>query len=258
MKKNALKEKISSGDVAVGSFLFAPSPTVMEIFGYAGFDFVIIDAEHAPTGALDTVNLENIVRAGEVSGTTPLVRIPERSRVMTQKVLDAGALGVVVPMIQTRREAEEAVLDAKYPPLGHRGSCYLTRPTQFTAAFTQDYWAEANKNTMVIPLIESKMAVDNLEDILSVDGIDFLFFGARDYSMSLGYPTTENPETKRAIEHVNEVCERRGVPLARFLYPPYDRSVKQAIDEGFRILVVGGDVALLYQACRDVMKSVGR
>jgi len=258
LKKNALKGKISEGEVTVGSFLFTPSPTVMEILGYAGFDFVIIDAEHSPTGALDTVNLENIVRAGEVSGTIPLVRIPERSRITTQKVLDAGALGVVVPMIQTRREAEEAVLDAKYPPLGHRGSCYLTRPTQFTAAFTPDYWAEANSNTMVIPLIESKTAVDNLEDILSVDGIDFLFFGARDYSMSQGHPTTDDPETKRAIEHVKDVCERSGVPLARFLYPPYDRSVRQAMDEGFRILVVGGDVALLYQACRDVMKSVGR
>jgi len=256
LMKNRLKEKISSGKVVVGSFLFTPSPTVMEIFGYSGFDFAIIDTEHAPLGPLDAVGLENVIRAAEVSGIAPLVRIPERSRVTTQKVLDAGALGIVVPQIQSREDVEEAVMDAKYPPEGHRGSCYLTRPTHFTAAFTPSYWEEANTNTMVVPLIETKEAVDNLEEILSVRGVDFLFFGSRDYSMSFGHPTTDNPETQRAIKHVNETCAEKGVPLARFLYPPYKESVRQAIDEGFRILVVGGDVALLYEACREVVKNV--
>jgi len=256
LMKNRLKEKIRGGEVVVGSFLFTPSPTVMEIFGYSGFDFAIIDTEHAPLGPLDAVDLENVIRAAEVSGITPLVRLPERSRIMTQKALDAGALGIVVPQMQNREDVEQAVMDAKYPPKGHRGSCYLTRPTHFTAAFTPSYWEEANENTMVVPLIETKEAVDQLEEILSVKGVDFLFFGSRDYSMSLGYPTTDNPETRRAIQHVNEVCAEKGVPLARFLYPPYEKSVKQAMDEGFRILVVGGDVTLLYEACRDVVNSV--
>jgi len=228
----------------------------MEIFGHAGFDFAIIDTEHGPTGYTDTVGLENIIRAAEVSGITPLVRIPERSRVTTQKVLDAGAKGIVVAMIETADEAREAVADAKYPPEGHRGACYLTRPTHYAAGFTPKYWSEANQATMVVPMIETKKAVDNLDSVLSVKGIDFLFFGTRDYSLSLGHPTPDNEETKEAILRVNEACVRRGAKLARFLYPPYDKSVRQAVDEGFQILVVGGDVALLYQACRDVIKNV--
>lgn len=145
--------------------------------------------------------------------------------------------------------------DAKYPPEGHRGSCYLTRPTNFTASFTPSYWADANANTMVIPMIESKQAVDNLDEILSVKGTDFLFFGARDLSMSLGYPTPDNPETRSTMRHVNDLCAEKGVPLARFLYPPYDKSAREAIDEGFRILVLGGDVAILYETCRNVVRG---
>ena len=256
MRVNRLKEKLKAGQVVLGSFLFTPSPTVMEIFGYSGFDFAIIDTEHAPLGPLDTVGFENVVRAAEVSGITPLVRIPERSRVFTQKVLDAGAMGIVVPMIQSKEEVEQAVQDTKYPPEGQRGGCYLTRPTGFTSGFTPDYWADANRNTMVVPMIETKKAVENLDEILSVKGIDFLFFGTRDYSLCLGYPTPDNEPTREAIRRVNEICKSRGTLLARFLYPPYEKTVKQAISEGFQVLVVGGDVSLLYDVCQNIVKSV--
>jgi len=116
MKINSLKEKIRAGQVVVGTYLFIPSPTIMEILGYAGFDYVIIDTEHSPTGCLDAQTLENIVRAADVSGVVPLVRLPERSRIMTQKALDAGAMGIEVPWVKTREDVENAVKDAKYPP----------------------------------------------------------------------------------------------------------------------------------------------
>ncbi|TRO59739.1 hypothetical protein E2P71_01005, partial [Candidatus Bathyarchaeota archaeon] len=111
--ENKLREKLARGEVALGTFMFTYSPTVMEILGHSGFDFVIIDTEHGPTGISDTITLEQIIRAAEVSGTVPLVRIPERSKVMTQKALDAGAKGIVVPFIQTKEDAELAVKDAK-------------------------------------------------------------------------------------------------------------------------------------------------
>ncbi len=120
--ENALKEKLRKKEVTLGTFMFTYSPTIMEILGHSGFDFVIIDTEHGPTGAMDTVMLEQIIRTAEVSGTVPLVRLPERSKIMTQKVLDAGALGIVLPWIQTKEDAEEAVRVAKYPPAGHRGA----------------------------------------------------------------------------------------------------------------------------------------
>jgi len=256
MMENKVKEKIEKGQVVVGTFLFTPSPTVMEILGYAGFDFAIIDTEHAPTGPLDTVTLENIVRAADVSGVVPLVRLPEPSRVMTQKALDSGAMGVVVPGIRTKEDAVQAVRSTKYPPEGERGCCYLTRATGYTSAYSDDYWSSANRATMVAPLIENKEAVDNLEDIISVGGIDFVFFGPRDFSMSLGYTDVNNPETSSAREHVERICKARKMPLARFLYPPFEESAKHSIDEGARILVAGGDVALLYQTCRGLVQAV--
>ena len=256
MRPNRLKEKIGRGEPVVGTFMFTSSPAVMEILGYAGLDFVIIDTEHAPTSPLDTVTLGNLVRAAEVSGVVPLVRLPERSRVMTQKVLDAGAMGIVVPWVKTRGDIEEAVQDSRYMPEGLRGACYLTKAARYSAGFTGDYWGEANRNVMVVPLIENQEAVDNLDEILGVEGIDFVFFGGRDYSMSCGYPTVDNPATKAAIRKAHEVCAKYGKPLARFLYPPFDRSVREAVADGATVLVAGGDVSLLLSAATQVADAL--
>jgi 4-hydroxy-2-oxoheptanedioate aldolase len=256
---NKIREKLKKGQVVLGTFMFTYSPTVMEILGHSGFDFVIIDTEHAPTGISDTITLEHIIRAAEVSGTVPLVRIPERSTIMTQKALDAGAMGIVVPWIQTKKDAEEAVKDAKYPPRGHRGSCFLTRPTGYSSKFTPDYWEAANNNTMVIPLIENQTAVDNIDGILNVSGIDFIFFGGRDYSMSCGFTEVNNPATNSAREILMKKSEEYNIPLAHFLYSPFEESVKNSVAKGGKILVAGGDVSLLLQICgelRGVVDSI--
>jgi 4-hydroxy-2-oxoheptanedioate aldolase len=258
MMENVVKKRIQEGQVVLGTFLFLPSPGVLEILGRAGFDFVIIDTEHSPIGSLDTVLLENLVRAAEVSGVVPLVRLPEHSRIMAQKALDAGGMGVVVPGIRTAEECLDVVRSTKYPPMGDRGCCYLTRATGYTAMYTEEYWEEANRSTMVVPLIENKEAVENLDAILDLGGIDFAFFGPRDYSMSLGHSTVQNPDTFTARERVERLCKEKGVPLARFLYPPFEESVKRSVDEGARILVAGGDVSLLYGAARGLASAVER
>lgn len=255
---NPFKDKIRNGEVALGTFLFSYSPTVMEILGHSGFDFVIIDTEHGPTGPLDTRMLEQIIRAAEVSGTVPLVRLPERSKIMTQKALDAGAKGIVIPWIQTKEDAEEAVRDAKYPPEGHRGSCFLTRPTGYSSKFTPDYWENANDSIIVAPLLENQEAVDNVEDILKVPGVDFIFFGGRDYSMSCGLAEVNNPTTKSARKHLIEKCSQHGVPMANFLYSPFDESVRDSVAQGAQILVAGGDVSLLLQVCKGLRKVVDK
>jgi 4-hydroxy-2-oxoheptanedioate aldolase len=249
---NQFKERLKYKKVALGTFLFTYSPTVMEILGHSGFDFVIIDTEHGPTGPLDTITLEHIIRAAEVSGTVPLVRLPERSKVMTQKVLDAGAKGIVVPWVRTKEDAEAAVMDAKYPPEGHRGSCFLTRPTGYSSKFTPEYWEEANNGVIVAPLIEDQTGVDNLDEILQVDGVDFIFFGGRDYSMSCGFAQVNNPQTKSARQHIIDKCSEYDVPMANFLYSPFDESVKNSVAQGAQILVAGGDVSLLLQVCKEL------
>lgn len=254
--KNPLKEKIKNKEVVVGTFLFSSSPVVMEILGLSGLDFVIIDTEHGPTGTVDTQRLATLIRAAETAGTVPLVRIPERDRIMTQKVLDSGAKGIVVPWINTGEEAAEAVAFSKYPPRGVRGACYLTRGANYSIGFTEEYWNDANENTMVVPLIENQEGVDNIKDIITTPGVDFVFFGGRDYSMSMGHPVVNNPDTRNAMMHLEKVCREHDVPLARFLYPPFEESTKIAIKEGFRVLVAGGDVSLLAHASQNLVKSV--
>lgn len=256
--ENPLKEKLKNKEVALGTFMFSYSPTIMEILGHSGFDFVIIDTEHGPTGANSTLMLEQIIRAAEVSGTVPLVRLPERSRIMTQKVLDAGAKGIVVPWVQTKDDAEEAVKDTKYPPTGHRGACFLTRPTGYSSKFKPDYWEKANENTLVVPLIENQKSVDNIEEILSVEGVDFVFFGGRDYSMSCGFAQVNNPQTKSARELLMRKCEEHDVPLAHFLYAPFEESVANSISKGAKVLVAGGDVSLMLQICSELRKVVDK
>jgi 4-hydroxy-2-oxoheptanedioate aldolase len=256
--ENPLKEKLRKKEVALGTFMFTYSPTIMEILGHSGFDFVIIDTEHGPTGAMDTVMLEQIIRAAEVSGTIPLVRLPERSKVMTQKALDAGAKGIVVPWIQTKEDAEEAVRDAKYPPTGHRGACFLTRPTGYSSKFIPDYWERANENILVVLLIENQKSVDNIEGILSVEGVDLVFFGGRDYSMSCGFAQVNNPKTQNARELLMEKCDQYDVPLAHFLYAPFEESVADSIGKGAKVLVAGGDVSLMLQICTELKKVVDK
>jgi 4-hydroxy-2-oxoheptanedioate aldolase len=250
-----LKEKLRRGEAIIGTFLFTSSPEVMEVLGHAGLDFVIIDTEHGPTGTLDTVLFGHLVRAAESAGVVPLVRLPERSRIMTQKVLDAGAMGVVVPMVETADEAREIVRDCRYPPAGDRGACYLTRAAAYSARFTGSYWEEANMNIMVVPLVESKTAIDNLEEIVKVEGVDFAFFGGRDYAMRAGHAMVDNPDNRAAMKRAHELCEKYGVPLARFLYPPFDESVRKAIKDGARVLVAGGDISLLMWAAETMVKA---
>jgi 2-keto-3-deoxy-L-rhamnonate aldolase RhmA len=170
--------------------------------------------------------------------------------------LDAGAKGIVVPWIQTKEDAREAVNDTKYPPRGHRGSCFLTRPTGYSSKFQPDYWETANENTMVVPLIENQIAVDNIDDILSVSGVDFVFFGGRDYSMSCGFAQVNNPATNAAKDLLMRKCDEYNVPLAHFLYSPFDESVKNSIEKGARVLVAGGDVSLLLQICMELRQVV--
>jgi 4-hydroxy-2-oxoheptanedioate aldolase len=254
--ENKLKESIKGNKVVIGTFLFIPSPTVMEILGYSGFDFVIIDTEHGPCGSIDTETLEHIIRAAEISGTTPLVRLPSYSKIMTQKVLDSGALGIIVPGIKTREDAVQMVRATKYAPEGDRGCCSLTRATRYFSAYSEDYWSKANQCTMAIPLIENEEAIKNIEEIVTAKGIDFIFLGPRDLSMSLGYTDVNNPLTKKYIEKVELICEKKDMPLAHFLFPPYKESINNLVDKGAHILVVGGDVGIIYQASKDIVNII--
>ena len=134
-----LKKSIQSGEIAIGTILNIPSPAIIEILGYAGFDYVMIDTEHAPIGPLDTAVIENLTRAANLADITPLVRVNKNDPGMVSKVLDAGAMGVVAPHVKTKEETIRLVKGAKYPPIGVRGAMTLSRATRYGSRYDEGY-----------------------------------------------------------------------------------------------------------------------
>lgn len=180
--RERLNAIIEGGQIPIGGFVTSIDPMVTALFGYVGYDFVIIDGEHGIFGPRDVFGH---VQAAAGSGTIPLVRLPANTRVGIQQALDMGAGGVVIPKAQSAADMSAAVHGSKYVP-GGRGFC----PSVPAAGWTREDWnqfsSSSDMNAVVIPLIETKAGVDAIAEIASVDGVEFVFFGVADLSQDLG------------------------------------------------------------------------
>ncbi|RPK06043.1 HpcH/HpaI aldolase family protein [Priestia endophytica] len=209
--KNAVKEKIKRGEQVLGVFLGINSSPLVEMLGYAGFDFVVIDDEH---GAFSPSELENIIRTADSVGLVPIVRVSyDRSSI--QKALDRGAKGVQVPMVNTKEDALEVVRRAKFPPYGDRGVSYSIRPARYGKDSGKPYLDQCNENIMIIVHIETPEAANNFEDIATVPGIDLAFVGSTDLSVSMGYSLegASHPEVQKVINELFIKGKERTVPI---------------------------------------------
>jgi len=191
--KNLLKEKLQKGQVVIGTFVGLGHPDVTESLSRLGFDWLVIDGEHAPLG-LET--MQRMLQAMNGSNCTPIIRPQWNDMVIIKRVLDIGAHGVLVPWINTKEEAEYAVRACKYPPEGLRG--YGPRRA---ALFDPDYLKTANDEILVVAQIETQKAISNLDDILSVKGIDACYIGPFDLSRSFGLDSQQwdNPQYYRCF-----------------------------------------------------------
>jgi len=167
----------------LGTWIQTASPDVVEIAGHAGLNFVVIDTEHTSFG-IETSDC--LLRAAECVGLAALIRVSHKDPTLVMKALDAGAQGIVYPGVSKRKDAEQAVKASKYHPLGERGACPFVRSGGHNILDWEKYAAEANKNTAVILLLEGKEGVDNLDEIISVPGVDVNMLGPFDLSVSLG------------------------------------------------------------------------
>ena len=181
MRKNMLKEKIRNGESAIGTFVKLTDPAVPELLALAGFDFFVLDTEHV---AVDREQLTNIVRAADAAGITPIVRVRENQQVEILQNLDLGYAGVQVPNVDTPEQARNLVSYVKYTPLGVRGLSPSVRACDYGTCGVQEYIDTANANTMIVSHCESKTCVENLDEVLKVDGIDVIFLGPKDLSHS--------------------------------------------------------------------------
>lgn len=221
MRKNTTKEKLQKGEAVIGTFVTFPSATTVEICGHAGFDFVLLDAEHGP---LSPGNCEDLVRAADVTGMTPIVRVSSNLEEIP-RYLDIGALGVQVPMIRTAQDVQRVVEAVKYPPMGLRGLGGARVSAWGMKGGFGQYVPDANRETMIIIQIETKEAVENIADILAVDGIDAVLIGRLDLSQSLGMMgKTEDPVISEMVDHVIDTARGTGVAVGLFELNPQRAS----------------------------------
>ena len=169
MRENLLKKKIQNGESAIGTFVKLTDPAVPELLALAGFDFFVLDTEHV---AVDREQLSNIVRAADAAGITPIVRVRENQQVEILQNLDLGYAGVQVPNVDTPEQARNLVSYVKYTPLGVRGLSPSVRACDYGTCGVQEYIDTANANTMIVSHCETKTCVENLDEVLKVDGID--------------------------------------------------------------------------------------
>jgi 4-hydroxy-2-oxoheptanedioate aldolase len=194
MRVNATKQKLSEGKVVLGVIIGEYAPVTLEVAGAIGFDFVMIDCEHGPMGLGE---VENLVRAAESFDITPLARVPDHEPATILRFLDRGVQGVIVPHVNTREQALTVARAAKYFPDGER-SIGSTRAHDYNVSASRaDSTRWLNQQTMVLPMIEHVDAVANLDDILSVPGIDVVHIAANDLAQSMGFPP--EPEVRAVI-----------------------------------------------------------
>jgi 2-dehydro-3-deoxyglucarate aldolase len=252
LKENELKKRLKAGEATVGSWLSVAHPTIAEVMGLAGFDWLAIDMEH---GILGLEAVQTLIQVLEGTRATPLVRVPWNEPVAVKQVLEAGPGGIVFPQVNSAEQAKAAVRAAKYPPEGIRGiGCQ--RAAGFGAWF-DEYLLRANEQQLIIIQIEHIQAVENLESILEVGGLDVVFVGANDLSASMGLlGQPRHPRVLEVISHV--LASARRVGVAAGLMASDADEANRRFAEGFQFVGIGHDVGLLSATCRQVCGKVER
>lgn len=252
LKKNATKEKIKAGQAVIGFRMDFTSPYIVEVLGNIGFDFVYFDLEHGP---MSEESCQEMIRAAELVGLTPLVRVPTNHPGITSRVLDSGAMGVIIPHCNTKQEVQAAVKAVKYPPEGERG--IAGRSLSLSGMSPADYIKAANNETMVIAMIEEVEALNNLSDILTVDGLDILFIGRLDFSLTAGTPGQINaPVIQDAVNRIITEGQTAGKAVGVGAINVDDPdSVKNFIKQGAQFFSLN-TTSVLRSAAQGLLKKI--
>ncbi|RJQ53518.1 MAG: 2,4-dihydroxyhept-2-ene-1,7-dioic acid aldolase [Desulfobacteraceae bacterium] len=254
MLASRIKTQLKQDRVSIGTWLTMGHLSVAEILADAGYDWVMIETEHT---AIDVSEVLGLIMAVEGRGAIPLVRLAGIDPIQAKAVLDAGAAGVMVPMVNSKEDAEAAVDAVKYPPLGQRGACGAQRGQGYGFGYENyiDYVRSADENTLLMVQIEHIDAVNAIEDILSVQGIDGTFIGPYDLSMSMGLPgQLDHAEVQSAKSRVLEATRAKGLAAGIHIVHP-----GSAVDElnshlslGYRFIALGTDILFMANAARNL------
>jgi 2-keto-3-deoxy-L-rhamnonate aldolase RhmA len=247
MRRNLVRQKLLAGETSVGCFLGLGSPSVAELMGHAGFEWLMIETEH---NAVDLGDVQHMLMAIGNTGAVPMVRLPSTEPAHIQRALDIGASGIMVPMIRSADEAEQVVAATRYPPEGKRGFGGL-RAGRYTFN-NSEYFASANENTLVVLIIETKEAVDDIEAIARVPGVDVLMVGTFDLYLSLGLDAFKQPlpEGEQAIGRILAAGRKFNKAVGGAYGSPADLRKRE--QQGFRMLAFT-DYTLLANAAKGAI-----
>jgi len=250
--ENYLKRTLNEGKVVFGPFMKFTDPAAVEIMGFAGFDFVIIDTEHGPI-SIETA--QNMIRAAESVNITPIIRVGNNDESFILRALDIGAQGIEIPQINSKPDAVRAVKSVKYSPQGERGVCRYVRAANYSSMDKFKYFESANKETMIIAHIEGVQGINNLDEILSVSGIDVIFLGPYDLSQSLGIPGQVNhPLVTEKMKEVVTKCKESKFAAGTFADDV--ETAKSWISLGVQYISFSVDVGILYNASKNIANKL--
>ena len=261
MHKNRVKAKMKQGKLALGTTVSLTDPAVVEIIGLAGFDAAFIDMEHT---SFELNLVEAMIRACDLTGITPLVRVPENNPKTILRILDAGAQGIQVPHIANVNDALAAVKAVRYPPMGERGMAGATRATRYGAVPMKEHMATSDAEILLAVMVEDRTALDQLADIAATPGLDLIAIGPADLSATLGVTDPRDPLLKNTIEGI--AATLRKVGKAKMAFPlgaaAYPLSAAQLQDLGVAYINCNpsdvGRLLLSYQQqVKDIRAELG-
>ena len=245
----SLKKKLEKQELALGGWVMTGHPASAEIMARSGLDWVCIDLEHT---AIDLGITENLIRAIEVGGAAALVRLTNNDENLIKRVMDSGASGIIVPMVKSREDAQNAVDALYYPPRGRRG-VGLARAQKYGAgAGFRNYRDWLENEAVCVVQIEHIDAVDNLEDILSVSGVDAYFLGPYDLSASMGLAgQLDHPDVLAAMTRTCEIGKQMNKPSGLHIVEPDKAKLKDSIEQGFTFVAWSIDTRMIDIVCRS-------
>ncbi|MBT5872737.1 MAG: 2,4-dihydroxyhept-2-ene-1,7-dioic acid aldolase [Candidatus Latescibacteria bacterium] len=254
MPENRLKRLLDANEHAIGIQLRFGTPAIAELAGLAGFDWILIDTEHAPQ---TPITVQSQLQAAGCTATTALVRVARNDPDLIKLYLDMGAAGIVVPFINTPEEATIGAAACRYPPRGTRG--WGPHRAAGYGLFEAEYTNMIDDQVLYFPIIETRESIENIEGIMAVDGVDGCIVGPVDLCISLGIPFQfEDPAYLKALSRVRDAAVQTGKPACHPLLGPIDdhENMQRQIADGVRLLLVSGDESSLRDAFKKTLQDL--
>lgn len=259
MTPRSLIELVESGRIPLGMQCFTGDPALIEVLGHTGFDYVMLDTEHAGSNPRA---IEPLVRVADSVGLIPLVRVPSaHDEVAIRRSFEAGAQGVFLPMVKTVDDVLAAAASAYFPPMGTRGICPAVRAAGYSFSSFVEYAEHNNTSVLLIPLIEHPTAIENIEAICAMPEVKVITFGAGDlaYAMGEGNLMMRSPKVQEAYRRVLVAAKANGVYVVGGpVLDPSEEACRRAIDDGISIFCLGLDTMAFRQVCEQTVDIVAR